>query len=273
MGRTIQHEATPVVLRILVGILCLILIAPIVIVVVVSFSGSGYLRFPPHSLSLQWYTKFFHSTAWQQSVETSLLVGLVACVLASIIGFLGAYAFVRGRFRRRKFLLSLVLLPMIVPPIITSIALYYVSSPLGLVGNRLWIGVCHSVIALPIVVLLLISSLQAVDPALERAAQSLGANPFTVMRRIVIPLALPGVLSAALFAFLASFDELIIALFLSGISAETLPVRIWNSLRLQVEPTIAAVSSVFIGATLAVLLVDWAARRSNENAATRTRSR
>lgn len=259
----------PVALRLVVGVLCVVLIAPIVIVVVLSFSGDSYLRFPPHSLSLQWYARFFGSAGWRQSVEASLVIGVVACVLSSFVGFLGAYAFVRGRIRWRKILLSVVLMPMIVPPIITSIALYYVSAPLGLVGNRLWIGVCHSVIALPIVVLLLISSLQAVDPDLERAATGLGASPVTVFRRIVIPLALPGVLSAALFAFLASFDELIIALFLSGVTSETLPVHIWNSLRLQVEPTIAAVSSFFIGLTIVVLLVDWATRRAMAQSARR----
>lgn len=247
-------------LRTLVAVLCVILVLPIIIVVILSFSGGNFLRFPPTSLSLQWYAHFFGSYEWQQSLWSSLLIGFVACLIASCVGFLGAYAFVRGQFGAKRFLLSLVLLPIIVPSIITSIALYFISARLGLVGSRLWIAVCHSMIALPIVVLMLMAALQAVDVNLERAAFSLGGSRLTTFRRIVLPLALPGVVSAALFAFLASFDELLIALFLSGVSFETLPVHIWNSLRLNVEPTIAAVSTFFIGVTVLVLLADWSIR-------------
>jgi putative spermidine/putrescine transport system permease protein len=116
-------------------------------------------------------------------------------------------------------------------------------------------------LALPIVVVMLMSALQAVDINLERAALGLGANQVMVFRRVVIPLAMPGVVSAALFAFLASFDELIVALFLSGVSSVTLPVRIWNSLQMNVDPTVVAVSSFFIGVTVLVLLADWSIRR------------
>lgn len=256
-------------IRVVVGIICAILLLPIAIVVVLSFSGDTFLRFPPTSLSLQWYGRFFGSFEWRQSMWASLLIGFVACLIASSVGFLGAYAFVRGRFGGKKFLLSLVLLPIIVPELITAIALYYVSARLGLVGSRLWIAVCHSMAALPIVVMLLMAALQSIDVNLERAAFSLGGGRFTVFRRVVIPLALPGIVSAALFAFLASFDELLIALFLTGVSFQTLPVRIWNSLFLNVEPTIAAVSGFFIGVTILVLIADRAIRHAFGLAASR----
>jgi len=253
-------------LNAVVALLCAMLVAPIVIVVILSFSGEGYLRFPPRSASLQWFARFFGDIRWQRSLLTSAGIAFATCVIATSLGFLAAYAFVRGRLPRKKLLLSLALLPLIVPSVITAIALYFLSAQLDLVGNVLWIAVCHSVVALPIVLIILISALQTVDLNLERAALGLGAGPAMMFRRIVLPLAAPGILSAALFSFLASFDELVIALFLAGVKAQTLPVRIWNSLQLEVEPTIAAVSSFLIGVTLLVLLVDWSVRRARRGA-------
>ena len=166
----------------------------------------------------------------------------------------------RGAFGGKKLLLSLMLTPIIVPNIITAIAMYYLAGKLRLIGNLVWLGLCHSVVALPIVLLILLSALHAVDPNLERAALGLGSSRLRVFFRVVLPIALPGVMSAALFAFLASFDELLISLFLSGVHTQTLPVRIWNSLNLQVEPTVAAVSAFLIAVTCVVLGVDGVLR-------------
>jgi ABC-type spermidine/putrescine transport system permease subunit II len=235
---------------------CLVLMAPIVIVVVLSFSGAGYLQFPPTSFSLRWFVRFLGDPQWRASLWFSVVIAAVACVLATVAGFLAAYAFVRGDFPGKKLLLSLLLLPIIVPTVITSIAMYFLSAKLHLVGNLFWIGTCHAVIALPVVLLILLSSLQGVDANLERAALSLGASRSRMFLKVVVPLAAPGLISGALFAFLASFDELIISLFLTGIRAQTLPVRIWNSLHLEIEPTIAAVSAFLIGITALVLLLD-----------------
>jgi putative spermidine/putrescine transport system permease protein len=163
--------------------------------------------------------------------------------------------------RGKKLLLSFMLLPLIVPHVITAIAMYFMSGPFRLVGNVFWIGICHACIALPIVLLILLSALQNVDINLERAALSLGSSRFGVFAKVVVPLALPGIISAALFAFLASFDELVISLFLAGVKSETLPVRIWNSLHLQVEPVIAAVSAFLIGVTGFILLLDTLLRQ------------
>lgn len=243
-------------LPIYVTLACLLLMAPIVIVAILAFSGTGYLQFPPTSFSLRWFIRFLGDSQWQASLWYSLVIGVIACILATIVGFFAAYAFVRGSFPAKKLLLSLLLLPIIVPTVITSIAMYFLSARLHLVGNLLWIGVCHAVIALPVVLLILLSSLQGVDANLERAALSLGASRTRLFLKVVVPLAAPGLISAALFAFLASFDELIISLFLTGIRAQTLPVRIWNSLHLEIEPTIAAVSAFLIGVTALVLLLD-----------------
>jgi putative spermidine/putrescine transport system permease protein len=243
-------------LRCYVTAMCLWLMAPIVIVVILAFSGDGYLRFPPTALSLQWFARFFGNLQWQRALLSSLVIGAIACVVSTTIGFFAAYAFLRVEFRGKKLLLSLMLTPVIVPSIITAIAMYYLAGKLGLIGNVLWLGLCHAVIAMPIVLLILLAALRAVDPNLERAALGLGSSHTRVFCRVVLPIVLPGVMSAALFAFLASFDELLISLFLAGVRAQTLPVRIWNSLNLQVEPTIAAVSAFLIAITALILTAE-----------------
>jgi ABC-type spermidine/putrescine transport system permease subunit II len=204
---------------------------------------------------------FFGDTRWRQSLLSSTLIALIACVIATSIGFVAAYALVRGEMRAKKFVLSLMLLPIIVPTVITAIAMYFLTAKLHLVGNILWIGFCHAVVALPVVLLILLASLQGVDINLERAALSLGASRTRVLFKVVVPIALPGVVSAALFAFLTSFDELVISIFLAGSRSQTLPVRIWNSLHLEIEPVVAAAATFLIGVTGLVLLADGGLRR------------
>jgi ABC-type spermidine/putrescine transport system permease subunit II len=232
------------------------MILPIIIVIILAFGDQEYLSFPPKSFSMRWFADFFSDPRWLSALWSSLIIALVCCTVASIIGFFAAYSLVRGQIRAKKLMLSFMLLPIIVPHIITALALYYISVPLGLVGNVFWIGCAHAVIALPVVLLVLLPTLSGVDPNLERAALSLGANRLDVFMKVVMPIAIPGILSAALFAFLASFDELIIAMFLTGPRSQTVPVRIWNSLHLQVEPIIAAVSAFLIGVTGIILILN-----------------
>ncbi|HLI11850.1 MAG TPA: ABC transporter permease [Alphaproteobacteria bacterium] len=248
-------------LPLFVTFICLVLILPIVIVIVLAFSGQEFLKFPPDTLSLRWFGVFFGDSRWRAALWSSVAIAVIACVVATIVGFLASYALVRGSMGGKKIILSIMLLPMIVPTVITAIAMYFLSARLGLVGNVLWVGCCHAVIALPVVLLILLSTLQGVDVNLERAALSLGGSRARVMLRVVAPIAMPGIVSAALFAFLASFDELIISLFLTNVATQTLPVRIWNSLHLEIEPVIAAVSAFLIGITAAILLLDGVLRR------------
>jgi ABC-type spermidine/putrescine transport system permease subunit II len=249
-------------LSVYIGAACLVLMMPIVIVLILAVGDQTYMRFPPDSFSLRWFATFFGDPRWQRALGSSVLIAAVACVIATTLGFFAAYAFVRSEIRAKKLLLSFMLLPIIIPHVITAIAMYFMAGPLKLVGNVFWIGLCHATVALPIVLLILLSSLQGVDVNLERAALSLGSSRIGVFTKVVIPLAFPGILSAALFAFLASFDELIISLFLAGVRSETLPVRIWNSLHLQVEPVIAAVSAFLIAVTGLVLLLDALVRHA-----------
>src|SRR5215831_1814310 len=136
-------------LRLYIGVMCVWLLAPIVIVVILAFSGDGYLRFPPTSFSLQWFARFFGNLQWQRALASSLIIGAIACVVSTTIGFFAAYLFLRNEFCGKKLLLSLMLTPVIVPSIITAIAMYYLAGKLGLIGNYLWLGLCHAEIAMP----------------------------------------------------------------------------------------------------------------------------
>lgn len=247
-------------LRLYITVACFMLMMPIVVVIVVSFSGDDYLTFPPGSLSWRWFALFFGDPSWQRALLVSLGAGIASAVLATAVGFVTAYAFLRSEVRSKKMLLSLVLSPIIVPHIITAIAMYYMAISINAVGSFVLLALCHSVMSLPVVVLILLSSLQSVDPSVEKAAIGMGCSRLQLFLRVVMPIAWPGVVSAGLFAFLTSFDELLIALFLGGSEFRTLPVRIWQSLEMELEPTIAAVSAFLIAVTAIILLLDLVLR-------------
>ena len=249
---------------------CAILVLPILIVVTLSFGGDAFVVFPPKSYSLRWFNKLFNDPDWQQAFFWSVKIALVACVVATSTGFLAAYALVRGSFPFKRLILTLTLMPMIVPTIITSVAMFFVTVKLGLVGNLFWIGVCHAVLALPLVIMILTAVLQSIDPNLERAALSLGCSRARMLRTVVAPLALPGIASGTLFAFLASFDELVISMFLTDAQTKTLPVKIWNSLELEIEPTISAVSTVLIAVTAVILILEMLLRKASASTSTST---
>ncbi len=247
-------------IQLLVLVLCTAMLAPIIIVIIASFSGDGYLKFPPETLSVQWYLRFLGDARWLNALWNSFVIAAMTCLISTALGFLAAYAMTRGTFAFRKVIMALLLMPLIVPHVVTAIALYFLSARLGVIGFRPWIAVAHSVVALPVVLVILQSALKTVDPNLERAAMIFGCSRAGVFRRVVLPSVAPGIISAMLFSFLTSFDELVISLFLAGIRAETLPVRIWNSLLLEVEPTIAAVSTILIAITAVAMGLEWGVR-------------
>ncbi|HYB42849.1 MAG TPA: ABC transporter permease [Candidatus Methylomirabilis sp.] len=237
------------------------LLAPVAIIVIVSFSGADYLSFPPPGLSLCWYRRFLGAAGWRRSLAVSAQVASLTTVFATSLGLAAALALVRGRFRGKGAVYAFLISPMIVPTIITAMGLYFFFARLRMTGSILAMALGHTVLALPVVVIILAATLQGFDRRLELAAWSLGASRLLALRRITLPLIAPGVLSAALFAFLTSFDELLIPLFLSGVEAQTLTVRVWNSLLLEVDPTITAVSSFLIAVTSTVLAASSLLRR------------
>jgi putative spermidine/putrescine transport system permease protein len=231
----------------------LFLIVPVLIVVIASFGDRGYLSFPPTSFSLRWYERFLTDSQWLSAIWVSVRVAAIASVVSTVVAIPASMSLVRGRFRFKGSLYAFVLAPLIVPIIITAIGLYFFFSRLGGTGSVVAMGLGHAVLALPVVVIIITASLQGVDENLERAALGLGASRFYAVRKITLPLIAPSIFAAALFSFLISFDELLVPLFLSGIRAQTLSVKIWESIQYELSPTIAAVSAFLIAITIVIL--------------------
>jgi putative spermidine/putrescine transport system permease protein len=219
---------------------------PIVIIFPLALSPNSYLSFPPKGLSLQWVTQVAADPNWLQSLQVSLAVAAMTAVFALVLATLAALALTRADVPGRRVVLALLLMPMILPGIITSIAVYFFMSRIGLAGSLTGMAIGHTILALPVAVIILSATMQGFDMRLEQAALSLGATRLTAFRRITLPMIAPGFTSAAIFAFLSSFDELLMSLFLSGPDQQTLPVRIWSAVLFQLDPTIAAVSALLV---------------------------
>jgi len=239
------------------------LAVPILIIFPLALSPSEYLTFPPQGLSLRWLETVLDSADWRSSIWLSFQIAVGSTLLAVALSVLAALALVRGRFRFKQLVYALILLPMIVPNIISAIAMFFFfADSAAAFGSTVAIIIGHAVVALPIAVIILSATLQGVDGRLENAALSLGAGRYTAFRRITLPLIAPGIASACIFAFLSSFDELLIAMFMAGSTAQTLPVRIWNSVLFQLDPTIAAVSALLVVVSvIALLAANLLARR------------
>jgi putative spermidine/putrescine transport system permease protein len=237
----------------LIGLILLFLALPIAVVIVVSFSAAGYLTFPPTAFGLRWYAAYFASADWLRSTWLSLWVAACVVVLTTVLGTLAALGIGRLPKALRLPASALIVSPLIVPAIIAAIGIYYMFARYGLVGTQLGLILAHTCLAVPFVFISVSASLAGIDPRLEQAALSLGATPSGTFFQITLPLIRPGVLAGALFAFVTSFDELIVALFISGSGAVTLPRRMWDDLLYQIEPTIAAVSTLTIVLTVVLM--------------------
>jgi putative spermidine/putrescine transport system permease protein len=248
------------------GLVFLFLVFPILIVVPMAFSSAQYLAFPPPGFSLQWWQEYFSRPDWTSATILSFQVAVVAMILATALGTAASFTLVRAKFRGKNLVYSIILSPIIIPPIIIAIAAYFFYAGLHLVGNWIPIALGHTILALPVVVVIVSATLKGFDETLEHAAMNLGANQLTTFRRVTFPLIRPGVVTAALFAFMISFDELLIALFLSGENAVTLPKRMWDGLRLEINPTIPVVSTLLIVISLGMLALVQVMRTRSEPA-------
>lgn len=228
------------------------LVAPILLVIPMSFSSALYLHFPPPGFSLRWYRSFFHN-GWLGPTGRSFEVAAVVTVCATVLGTLAALALSKRNLRGAGLVTAVLALPMIVPVIIYAIGMYAVFIRWGLIGNLRGLMVAHVALALPFVVINVGAPLRTLDPNVERAARSLGASHLHTFRTVTLPQILPGVIAGALFAFLTSFDEVVIALFVTGPETQTLPVKMFTELRTSIEPTIAAAATMLIGLTAIVL--------------------
>ena len=249
-------------------IVVLLMAIPALFVVPVSFSPTRFLTFPPESLSLRWYESYFTTPEWTESTAYSVVLAVLTTATSLLIGIPAAFGLARGRFRGRQLVTLLITAPLIVPVILIAIAEFFFMNEVNLIGTTLGLVIAHALLAMPFVVIIVTASLHGYDRSYERAAMSMGAGPLRTFWHVTLPLIRPSVISAALFAFLASFGEFLTSLFVIGSTRSTLPIQLWKGIRFETNPTIAAAASMLVGISLvalvAVELARWQARRRNE---------
>jgi putative spermidine/putrescine transport system permease protein len=248
-------------LRFLVALTCIFLVAPIFVVIPLSFNAEPYFTFPMRGYSLQWYRDLFTSESWRHAAYNSLIVGVSTTCASTILGTLAALGLNRTNFALKGFVTGLLISPIIVPVIITAVGTYFFMSELGIANSRLGLIFGHIVLASPFVVVTVTAALTGLDRNLVRAGASLGAGPIRVFFHVVMPLIMPGVIAGAIFAFVTSFDETVLALFLSGPDGHTLPREMWKGIRQQINPVILCVSSLLVLISLLILAGMEVARR------------
>ncbi len=217
------------------------LMLPLLVVFPISLSSAPYMQFPPPGYSWQWYGRYFADPQWIDATIRSLQIGLATSVLALALGVPLSFALVRGKFPARWLLDRLTMAPIVVPTIVFSVAIYGLFAKMKLIGEWYGLALAHTVLALPFVVLVMIAGLRDFDRALEQAAEGLGASRLRTLRRITLPILRPSLISAGLLAFISSFDEVVVALFLAG-ARMTLPKKMFDNILMEIDPTIAAVS-------------------------------
>jgi putative spermidine/putrescine transport system permease protein len=230
------------------------LMAPLIIVLPLSFSSSPYLQFPPPGWSLRWYVAYISDHAWIDATWRSLKIGICTALFATLLGTLLAFGLVRGRYPGRALANQVSLMPLIVPTIIYAVAAYAVFAQLRLIGDWRAIVLGHTVHAIPYVVIVVGAALRTFDETYELAAMSLGAGRTTAIWRITLPQIRPALISAMFLGFISSFDELVIAMFLGG-SNMTLPKKMFDNIVSEIDPTIAAVSVLQVALVMVLLLV------------------
>lgn len=232
----------------------LFLMLPLLVVFPISLSSAPYMQFPPPGLSWQWYERYLDDPQWIDATVRSLYIGVATAVLALALGVPLAFSLVRGRFVGRTLLDRIAMAPVIVPTIILSVSVYGLFAKLKLIGEWYGLAIAHTVLALPFVVLVMVAGLRDFDRVLEQAAEGLGASRWRTLWRITLPLVRPSLVSAALLAFLTSFDEVVVALFLAGANM-TLPKKMFDNILMEIDPTIAAVSVMQIILVTVVLVL------------------
>jgi putative spermidine/putrescine transport system permease protein len=219
------------------------LLFPVLVVLLISFSSATYLRFPPPGLSLRWYAKLVESNEWVDAFWLTIQVGATTTVFTTLLGVPAAFGLIRLQIRGKALLNALLLMALITPSVIRALGSYLFFAPLGLINSVVGLACAHTVSALPYLVINVAASLKGFDLAIERAAIVHGASPLRAIVRITLPIIAPGILVGAIFAFLSSAQELLVAIYLMGTVRKPLAVKIWEGVRVAVDPTIAAAST------------------------------
>lgn len=251
-------------LRLFAVLVGLLLLVPTLMVIPMGFTSGSSFRFPPDGWSLRWYRNLFSDPAWTDALLNSLWIGLLVTVLATVLGTASAYGLARSRVFGGGLVRGLHMAPQIVPNIVVAVAIYAVFLVWGLTGTVLGFVLAHTALALPFVIVAVSTSLAGMDVRLEQAAASLGANRWQTFMRVTLPAIRPGVLSGAVFAFATSFDEVVVALFLRTPQLQTLPVQMFNAVTVEIDPTIAAASSLIVVVTTLAVAIALLVRRPHK---------
>ena len=266
-GQVLWHYA----FRVICGAIFMFLITPILVVMPLSFNAEDFftftpemLRFDPEGYSLKHYRDFFTNPDWQAAMRNSLLIAPVATLLSVSFGTLAAIGLSQSHVPARRAIMAILISPMIVPLIISAAGMYFFYSRIGLQGTYLGVVLAHAVLGIPFVIITVTATLVGFDRSLTRAAANMGANPVTTFFRVQMPLILPGVISGALFAFITSFDEVVVVLFVGSAGQKTLPWQMFIGLREQISPTILAVATILVVVSICLLTMVELLRRRSE---------
>lgn len=251
----VRRAATALFVPTVAWICYLFLLLPSLIVLPISFSPSIEMEFPPKELSLALYRQFFSDPAWWGSTTQSLLIACLTMVVTVVLSVPAAYALQRSKLPAVALVNAMVMGPLLVPVIVLALGLYLQLAPWGMLNNDISLFLCHAMLAVPFMMISVGASLRHIDPALETAALIMGASKQTIFFRVVLPQLRTGIAAGALFAFLISLDEVIVAYFITGPETQTLPVKMYSAIRWELSPVIAAVSSLLTVVSLVIAVV------------------
>ena len=257
--------------RVICGLIFFFLIFPILTIIPLSFNAQNFFTFTPEMLrldpdgySLKHYVDFFTNPDWQQALKNSFLIAPMATLLATFLGTLAAIGLSQSHVPARSAIMAILISPMIVPLIISAAGMYFFYARLGLQGTYWGVVLAHAALGTPFVIITVTATLVGFDRSLTRAAASMGADPVTTFFKVQMPLILPGVISGALFAFITSFDEVVVIIFLGSAEQQTLPWQMFTGLREQISPTILAVATIMVGLSILLLTTLELIRRRSE---------
>jgi putative spermidine/putrescine transport system permease protein len=245
------------------------LLMPIIAILPLAFTSSVFLTYPIEEYSVRWFTELATADVWRLSIMNSLIIGLGATLLSTVLGTLAALGMRSEALPLANLLRTVFLLPMVVPAVVLGVGMQMLFVKFGLASTYPGVVVAHTVLCIPFVIVSVSASLQGIDRAVEKAASSLGAPPITVFRRVTFPLALPGIISGAVFAFATSLDEVVITLFVAGPNQRTLARQMFSSIRENISPTVVAAALLLIVGTLCLAGLAAALRWRQERSALR----
>jgi putative spermidine/putrescine transport system permease protein len=250
--------------RVFCAAVLLFLIAPILAIMPLSLNAESFFTYPMPGLSLQWYEDFFTNDRWTLALRNSIVVAAAVTSLATALGTLAALGLSRANFPARALVMSVLISPMIVPVIISGVGMYFGYTKVGLSNSLPGLILAHTALATPFVVIVVTATLSGFDHTLIRAGANLGASPPRVFFKIILPLILPGLISGALFAFVTSFDETVVVIFLAGPEQRTLPKQMFSGIREMISPTITAAATLLILFAITMLTTVELLRRRSE---------